>query len=243
MTRESLINYKYRTLLGGCDLLKGLDKETSNAFLDLFNEEKWTKNSCILNHEKVSMKFYIILSGRVKMYQVDPVSKKELTFFILGPNDLFDIFCLFDGHEHKIYYESLDEVTVLASPMEKFRNWLEKHPNKYQIFMTYAGKQLRLLESSLLDLTFNDITTRLLKLLIKNVNKDSQDLEIIHDLPDKEIAKLLGSSRAVVNRSLQLLKNNGCIKLSRNKMEVQDLRILEKMLKGQNGFKLANSRY
>lgn len=167
------------------------------------------------------------------MYQVDPFSGKELTFFLLSKGDFFDIFCLLDNCPHNIYYEALDEVNVLEAPMENLRNWLIKNPNKYKNFLPYAGKQLRLLENSLFEMTFNDISTRLLKLLIKNVNKNSKDLEFIHDLPDKEIAHLLGSTRAVINRHLQTLKNNGSIKLSRNKMEVQDLGMLLHMLNSQ----------
>ncbi len=233
MTRESILNYNYREILSECDLLKSLDKETSNTFLGLFREEKWPKNTCILNPEKLCLKFYIVLSGRVKMYQVDTFSGKELTLFLLSKCDFFDIFCFLDSRTHTIYYECLDDVTVLAAPMENLRNWLHKNPNMYVNLLSYAGKQLRLLENSLFQMTFNDISTRLLKLLIKNVNQDSRDLEYIHDLPDKEIAHLLGSTRAVVNRHLQRLKHNGSIKLSRNKMEVRDLGILVHMLKCQ----------
>lgn len=233
MTREKILNHRYRELLSGCDLLKTLDKETSSTFLGLFREEKWPKNSCILNPEKLSLKFHIVLSGRIKMYQVDPFSGKELTLFLLSQCDFFDIFCLLDNRTHTIYYECLDDVQVLSAPMEGLRNWLNENPGKYKNFLPYAGKHLRLLENSLLEMTFNDISTRLLKLLIKNVNKDSSDLEFIHDLPDKEIANLLGSTRAVVNRHLQRLKRNGSIKLSRSKMEVQDLGILVHMLNCQ----------
>ncbi len=230
MKRELILKHKYREILSECDLLKSLDKETSNTFLGLFREETWPKNTCILNSEKLSLKFYIVLSGRVKMYQVDPFSGKELTLFLLTTCDFFDIFCLLDSRAHTIYYESLDEVTVLAAPMESLRNWLDENPNEYVNLLPYAGKQLRLLENSLFEMTFNDISTRLLKLLIKNVNKKSRHLEFIHDLPNKEIAHLLGSTRTVVNRHLQLLKHNGSLKLSRNKMEVQDLNILLQML-------------
>lgn len=148
---------------------------------------------------------------------------------------LFDIFCLLDNMAHTIYYECLDPVTVLVAPMQKVRSWLHKNPEKYVNLLQYAGKQMRLLENSLFEITFHTISTRLLKLLIKNLNKNTQDLEFIDDLPDKEIANLLGSTRAVVNRHLQCLKRTGSIKLSRNKVEVQDPGLLIDMLKDQKG--------
>ncbi|MFN4764019.1 Crp/Fnr family transcriptional regulator [Gillisia sp. Q332] len=233
MKRETLLIHKYRQMLDGCDFLKEMDKESINSFLSMFKEEKWSKNTCILNHEKLSYKFHIILSGRIKMYQVDPLTGKELTLFLLIKGDVFDIFCLLDGQEHTVYYECLDDVRVLAAPMPKLRTWLKNNPDNYKILLPYAGKQLRMLENSVSDMTFTDISTRLLKLLIKNVNKNSNDLEYIDDLPNKEIANLLGSTRAVINRHLQQLKKKGSIRLSRNKMEIKDLGILIHLLECQ----------
>jgi CRP/FNR family transcriptional regulator len=90
-----------------------------------------------------------------------------------------------------------------------------------------------MLENSVSDMTFTNISTRLLKLLIRNVNKNSRDLEFIDDLPNKEIANLLGSTRAVINRHLQQLKKKGSIRLSRNRMEIKDLGILIHLLECQ----------
>lgn len=163
------------------------------------------------------------------MYQINS-SGKELTLFLLTKSDVFDIFCLLDGKEHEAYYECLDDVKVLSAPMEKLRDWFQKNPKFYRNLLTYAGKQLRLLESSVSSMTFTDISTRLLLLLLKHVNTTSKNLEVINDLPNKEIANLIGSTRAVVNRHLQRLKNNGSINISRNKMEIKDLSLLLKQL-------------
>lgn len=232
MENEGFKNFQYREILDNCQLLKELDKERSQSFLSLFKEEKWPKNTCILSSDKLEYRFYIILSGRVKMYQINP-SGKELTLFLLTKSDVFDIFCLLDGMEHDAFYECLDDVKVLAAPMDKLRQWFQKHPEFYRNLLPYAGKQLRLLETSVSSMTFTDISTRLLLLLVKNVNNTSKNLELINDLPNKEIANLIGSTRAVVNRHLQKLKKNGSIKLSRNKMEIQDLALLLRELENQ----------
>lgn len=220
---------KYNSLINECILLQKLDDASIKSLLALFHEERWEKSSCILNSTKLVYHFYIILSGRIKMYQVEPNSEKELTFFILGKNDVFDLFCLLDGQEHSVYYECLDNVKVLAAPMEYLRNWLNTHPEHYKNLLPYAGKQLRMLENYISEITFTDISTRLLKLLIRNAG-NSRNLEMINDLSNKEIAYLIGSTRAVVNRHLQKFKRNGSIKISRNRVEIQDLSLLINLL-------------
>ncbi|GAA4323128.1 hypothetical protein GCM10023115_51650 [Pontixanthobacter gangjinensis] len=169
------------------------------------------------------------------MYNVDDFSHKEHTLFLLKKGDVFDLFCLLDGIKHKVYYECLDEIRVLAIPMEKLREWLNKNPWQYEHFLSYAGGMMRALESNVSQLIFTNITTRLLKLLLENVNLKSQKLEHINDLPNKEIANLIGSTRAVVNRHLQQLKQNGSINIARNQLEIRDISLLLEELEKQNG--------
>jgi CRP/FNR family transcriptional regulator, cyclic AMP receptor protein len=231
MEGERILQNRY--LLNSCVLLNNLDDKDAQSLLELFHEEVWAKSTCILNSEKLVYHFFIILSGRVKMYQVDKNGEKEVTLFLLSRNDVFDLFCLLDGCKHDVYYECLDEVKVLAAPMEDLRSWLNTHPQHYKNLLPYAGRQMRMLESYVSDMTFTDISTRLLKLLLKNVNDESRNLEMIHDLSHKELAYLIGSTRAVVNRHLQKFKKNGSIKVTRNKVEIKDLSILIKLLEMQ----------
>jgi CRP/FNR family transcriptional regulator len=230
---EPIDTNKYVKVLKNCYLLNNLDKKSYNELLSLFHEEKWPKSTCVLSQEKWFHNFYIILSGRVKMYQVDPKSGKEITLFLLAKNDSFDIFCLLDGCEHPVFYESLDSVKVLAAPMVDVKEWLNKNPLHYPNLLNYAGKQMRMLENFVSDISLVDIQTRLIKLLIRNVKEDSNNLELIDNLPNKEIAKLIGSTGPVVNRHLQILKKKGIIEVSRNHLEIKNLALLLRIIKLQ----------
>lgn len=225
---------KYKNTLKNCEVFQGLNDDQWVELLGEFHEEKWTKNTCIINYQKFLFHFYIVLSGRVKMYNVDKFSEKEHTLFLLKEGDVFDLYCLLDGEKHQVYYECLDNINVLAIPMDNLKIWLNKNPKQYQTFLSYTGKMMRSLESSVSQLIFTNITTRLLKLLLDNINSQSKKLEHINDLPNKELAYLIGSTRAVVNRHLQLLKQNGFIKMSRNQIEIRDISLLLQELEKQN---------
>ncbi len=233
MSQENLLISRYPRVIRDCIIFNSLDESHRSSLLSLFHEEKWPKNTCFLNNEKFNLHFFIIVSGRVKMYQVDDSGEKEVTLFILSNNDIFDLFCLLDGCEHKVFYECLDDVQVLAAPMPEVRKWFDQYPYALKNILPYAGKQLRSLEYFVSSITFTDISTRILQLLINNVNSTSKDLENINDLSNKEIAFLIGSTGPVVNRHLQNLKRNGSIEVSRNKLEVKDLTQLVHLLKIQ----------
>lgn len=232
--KKELINIsKYEKVLENYPFLKNLEKESFNELLSLFHIESWPQHTCVLNYEKCFNNFYIILFGRVKMYQVDPKNGKEITLFLLAKSDSFDLFCLMDGCEHQVFYECIDNVKVLATPMEDLREWLNKNPKHYKTLLPYVGKQMRLLENYISDITFTDIPTRLMNLFIRNIKGNSDNLYNINDLPNKEIANLIGSTRAVVNRHLQKLKKSGAIEVSRNRVEVKNLSLLLQLLKTQ----------
>lgn len=233
ISAEALFS-KYKNTLEDCEVFTGLKKDQWVELLGEFHEEKWTKNTCIVNYQKFLFHFYIVLSGRIKMYNVDEFSEKEHTIFLLKKGDVFDLFCLLDGVKHQVYYECLDNVKVLAIPMDNLRNWLNKNPAQYQKFLSYAGKMMRSLENSVSQLIFTNISTRLLKLILDNINTQSNQLEHINDLPNKELAYLIGSTRAVVNRHLQLLKQSGSIKMGRNQLEIRDISLLLKELEKQH---------
>ncbi len=234
MNSAQKLYFKHQLTLKECELFADLSQEQWMELLENFHEETWVKNSCIINQQKFLFNFYIITSGRIKMYNVDEFSEKEHTLFLLKKADVFDLFCLIDGIKHRVYYECLDKIKVLAIPMDKLRDWLNKNPHQYQHFLSYAGKMMRALESNVSQLIFTNITTRLLKLLLENVNSKSKKLEVINDLPNKEIANLIGSTRAVVNRHLQLLKQSGSIKISRNQLEIRDINLLLRELEKQH---------
>lgn len=230
MTSAEKLYSNYSKSLASCELFSNLKKEAWLELLADFHEEKWKKNTCILNHQKFLFHFYIISSGRIKMYNVDDISQKEHTLFLLKKGDVFDLLCLLDGVKHQVYYECLDNIKVLAIPMERMRTWLNNNPLYYKYFLSYSAKIMRSLEENVSQLIFASISTRLLKLLLDNIDEKSKQLQLINDLPNKELAYLIGSTRAVVNRHLQELKKNGSISLHRNQVKIKDTSLLLKEL-------------
>jgi CRP/FNR family transcriptional regulator len=51
-------------------------------------------------------------------------------------------------------------------------------------------------------------------------------LELINDLPNDEIASMIGTTRAVVNRHIQELKKAGAITTKRSHIDIKDLQAL-----------------
>lgn len=217
---------KYAGNLGNNKLLKDLPENELLNLLEELEEVVWPKSTCSIYKQRTSNFFHFIISGRLKVYQIDQHTGREFTFFLLKKNDAFDTLCLLDGNEHDVYYETLDRVVLLSLPMNRMKNWVLEHPEINRNLLPYLSNQMRTLETYASNVTLIDISTRLARLILSNINAESQELELINDLSNEELANLIGSTRAVVNRHLQEFKNDGIISLGRNKVEIKDLDLL-----------------
>lgn len=207
-------------------LLKGLPEDNLKTILEELEEESWPKHTCRVDRQKSLFHFYFIVSGRLKVYKLDAATGREFTLFILTKNDVFDLLCLLQEEEHSVFYETLDKVVLLSVPMEKMRKWIKENPVINRNMLPYLCLQLKTMEEYASNITLIDISTRLAKLILKNMNSESKKLEMINDLSNEELANLIGSTRAVVNRHLQDFKNDGILELGRQKVEIRDLRLL-----------------
>jgi len=226
---------KYKKALFKNKLLKDLKENQIENILDFTEEEIWPKNTCSLSITKPLSRFHFIISGRIKVYKVDKDSGREFTMFLLKDNDVFDVISLLEELDHEVFYETLDKAIILSVPMDVMRRWVKKNSDINKNMLPYLGHQLKTMEEYASDVTLIDISTRLAKLILSNINTESQKLELINDLSNEELANLIGSTRAVVNRHLQEFKNDGILYLGRQKVEIRNLNLLLEKIKTGNG--------
>lgn len=213
-------------------LFKDFEENILSEIASNFVEETWPAHTCS-NCYNLRHQFYIIISGRLKVFQTDKDTGREFTLFLLIQNQFFDVISLVDNCNHKIYYESLEEVKMLSTPIFTMRKWLKMYPRLNERLLTYVSQQLLRVEDYAVNHTFFDIPARLARLILKNLNHKSQKLEYINDLSNEEIANLIGSTRAVVNRHFQDFKKEGILKIGRKEVEVINLPLLLKKATNQ----------
>jgi CRP/FNR family transcriptional regulator len=102
------------------------------------------------------------------------------------------------------------------------KQWIAKNPAMHGVFARIALDRILILENYINDVVFEDTFSRLAKLFVKHINKSTKKLEVINDLSHKELAQLIGTTRAVLNREIQKFKEEGIIEVSRNKTQIKD---------------------
>jgi CRP-like cAMP-binding protein len=171
--------------------------------------------------------FYIVVDGRIKTYQINFTNNKEQTIFIYKRGDMFDVLSLLDNQPHDVIYEVLENCKVLQLPIEKVRYWLEHDTTFNKKFFPYLAAQMRHTEELATDLALYDTKDRLINLLVDNLNPNKRfKHNLLHNLSNTEIAKLLGTVRHVVERTLKQLKADNLIETSRRNIKIKNFQAL-----------------
>jgi len=180
-----------------------------------------------LNNFNTSKYFYFILSGKIKIYEINFQTSKEQTLYLLTRGDMFDVVSLLDGSQREQLSEVLEDTELIQMPIEDVQEMILKDNNFRQMFYTYLASQLKSMEELAVSLSFYDVQLFSKFTYMKN---KKPTLAIIDNLKDEEIASMVGTVRKVVNRSLQKLKKDGIIELSRKKIQIKNFqKLLDKL--------------
>ncbi|MFD0836003.1 Crp/Fnr family transcriptional regulator [Mariniflexile aquimaris] len=205
------------------------DNAISNL-LEIGNVEKWPKKTYHFGDKNLH-KFHIILRGKIKVYNYNIETDRYFTLYILRANDMFDVLTLMNGLTHNLYYESLNYAEVLSIPIDKMTYWLNRNPIFVKSLLAFTLDKMNHLENYVKEIIIDDTPTRFAKLLLKYHNKLTNKLEVINNLPHDELANLIGTTRAVLNRHIRTLKLSGVIKIERKNIEICDIDQLIKIIK------------
>jgi len=189
------------------------------------------KGSFAISADDTLKYFYIILEGRLKVSEINPDNAKEQILNILTTGDMFDVIPLLDGRPHEVITTALDNCKLFELPIDLVKRLIENNSEFNKIFFPYLAKSMRHLENLAVELSLFDTSTRLMRLILRNLDlKNPPALKLIQDLSHEEIANLIGTVRHVVNRHIQELKKDGVLDVKRKRLVVKNINaLLEKL--------------
>ncbi|MBD0831800.1 Crp/Fnr family transcriptional regulator [Aestuariibaculum sediminum] len=211
-------------------LFEEISEVNLREFLEISSIKIWPKNTCLLDAESTNYNFYIIISGKIKLYYYNPEKDRKLTLFLLVKNDAFDISKLLNISHKKVYYETLSPSVILSTNVLLLKAWMINNSEFYKSLLHYTLAKLKQMETYVSSASMEDTSTKLARLLLNNFDETSNKIKTINDLPHKELAQLIGTTRAVINRQLQIFKKEGIIEIKNRTIEIKNLSLLQNKL-------------
>lgn len=233
MKREQVYYKHCKTVLSQSTLFNGLADDVLDDMLGLFRRDTWRRDTQ-LDAQMFQQRFYLLINGRVEIIRVNPDTGRSITLSLLGPGDGIDVVTLLNNDPHEIQPVAIDDVHLISVSIKDARNWIDQHPEFNRNFLPYLGEQMRKLEDLSTDLALYDTMTRLARLILRHVvphHSRSEDtrfsLELINNLHDESLARMVGSVRQVVNRHLQHWRKLGVLHKQNFHTEVRELEALQ----------------
>ena len=221
-------NYNMQNNSKQLELLDGTTQTFENEFYKYAKSLEFKKGASPFFPDDLLEHFYIVVDGRIKTYQINFENSKEQTIFIYKRGDMFDVISLLDHQAHDVVYEVLEDCKVLQLPIERARYWLKNDSAFNQKFFPYLAAQMRHTEELATELALYDTKDRLVNLLLNNLNPNKHfKYHLLQHLSNSEIAKLLGTVRHMIERSLKQLKADNLIETSRRNIKITNFKKLQ----------------
>jgi CRP-like cAMP-binding protein len=199
-------------------LIDDLEEKLKSELVRYGKVVNFKKNEILFNSNELQKYFYIVIEGKIKSYQINFKNSKEQTIFIYRKGDMFDTIVLLDNNPHELLYQALENSKAIELPIELVREWLVTNRAFNSKFFPYLAAQMRQVEELAVDVTLFSTAQRLIKLLLQSLDVNNRfRFNLIQNLSNSEIAKLIGSARQVVERHLKAFKKEGFVDKDKNK--------------------------
>ena len=218
-------------------LLSSCRSETISIIASDTYLRKFDKDSVVMTADMAIHRIAIVANkARMKVLAVNQKTGDEYIAYILSYGDIFNVTTFFDGKKDYLHAEAIDDLEILFCNIDIARGWINNLEDFNKNLLRYLSERLRMVQKFNLNRTFYSIEVRLAKLIYENIVDDDHPLNLLNDLSHKELAEMLGTSRAVVNRNLQKLKDDNLINIQRKKILIQDYQKLQDYIEHHSFF-------
>jgi CRP-like cAMP-binding protein len=196
------------------ELLDQIEAVECEQLLALCVERRFNDGQLIFQRGDPGSSMMLVLQGQVKI-SILSHEGKELVFAIIRPGECFGEIALLDGCLRSADATAVGKCTVLTLMRQDFIPFLESHPRVAIRLMTLLCRRLRAASTFTERLAFENLPTRLARLLIKLAETQgmatSTGIRIAGKLSQQEIGNLVATSRESVNKQLRAWRTEGLL--------------------------------
>ncbi len=172
---------------------------------------------------------YLLKQGRVRLYHLTP-DGQEITTAVVVPGQLFGLGAFLGGDGTATYAEVLEEGCVCEAGAQDFLAILARHPLLMARVVMVMAKQIFRLEQTIESMASQPVPRRLATLLLEEM-EEGETMESGVLLPphsQEELARLVGTTRESVSRSLSVWRAEGLITMRGRRIVILDPRRLRR---------------
>lgn len=160
--------------------------------------------------------FYIIISGRVKIF-VSDAQGREIVLSTEGPGDYFGEMAL-DARPRSASVMTLEPSRIAVIPRARLLEFIAGHPGFAIDLVHKLIRRIRVLTDSVKRLALLDVHSRVARLLNDLAAENGNGT--LERLTQQEIASRVGASREMISRVLKDLVTDGYIAVEKRQITI-----------------------
>ena len=165
--------------------------------------------------------FYIILSGKVKVFKLSADGKEQI-FHILETPEPFGEAAVFAGENYPACAQALVQTQVLFIPSRSFVDLISKEPSLALSMLALLSMRLRKLTTLVENLSLKEVPSRLAAYLLLLNDRNGSKSSIELDVSKNQMASLLGTIPETLSRILKRMADEELIKADARTISILD---------------------
>ena len=180
-------------------------------------------------------RLYFVKDGHIKIGFINEEGN-EIIKEIISEGEIFGQFALEKNNLNGEFARAYNgNVSLCAFSIEDFEKLLKKKPELAIKYSKQVGEKLRRAEFRLINMLNKDVRSRLLAFfyhlaIMNGYDGMAESYSMNNFLTHEDIAKLIGSTRQTVTTFVNLLKEDGLLKISRKKIQIPDVKKLQQLV-------------
>ncbi|MBT9612429.1 MAG: Crp/Fnr family transcriptional regulator [Burkholderiales bacterium] len=205
------------------DLLSRTPDRDRESLFQLGKVQDFAKGEFIFSAGEASHHVFLLLKGRIKIYQPSSGGKEAILWFCFS-GELFGLAEAARGGERVVSAQACDTCEVLCIRQDQFTTFLETHPQTSLIIVQLLACRLRMLSDVVINLISDDVRTRILKMALQLGSRcgipSPRGLCLDIALTHQEIADMIGTTRQTVTTTLGQLEREGLLSIDQHKIHI-----------------------
>jgi len=218
--------------LANIPLFQGLAQKQYEDLAMILVDQVFQRGENIFNEDDEGVGFYLIISGRVKIFKLS-LEGKEQILHIFGPGEPFGEVAVFTGKRFPANAEAMEESRVFFFPRKAFGELIRQDPSLALNMLAVLSHRLRRFSALIENLSLKEVPGRLAAhlLYLSEIKKGAIDLTL--EISKNQLAGLLGTIPETLSRILARMGKEGLIKSSGRQIKLLDRKGLEELASGE----------
>ncbi len=208
-------------MLDNVSLFANLPQMDRDAISKLATTRSYPKNTIIISEGDSSDSFYVVVSGKLKVFLSDSEGK-EIIINMLKDGDYFGELALLDDEPRSASVMTLEDSKLALISKSAFQDCLTANPAMALGIIRGLTARLRNLTENVKSLALMDVYGRVARTLIEMAEKQGDVQVITQRLTQRDIANMVGASREMVSRILKDLTIGGYITITNKTITIND---------------------